>query len=133
MEPSLNDRASLRGRHVLVVEDETLVFMLIESILEEHGCRSAGAPRVAAALDLARQEVFDAAVLDVNVAGEPVYPVADLLAGQGVPFVFLTGYGAHILTEPYRDRPVVQKPFREGILLDALARCCTTGATEAQP
>jgi CheY-like chemotaxis protein len=121
--------AALAGRRMLVVEDEILVYMLIESVLEEHGCKALPpAARVATAVDLAEKESFDAAILDVNVAGETVYPVADVLARRGIPFVFLTGYGESVLEEPYRGRPVVQKPFRDGVLLDVLSRCVGGGS-----
>ena len=53
-----------------------------------------------------------AAILDVNVDGEEIFPVADILAKRGLPFVFVTGYGERSLPEPYRDRPALQKPFQ---------------------
>jgi CheY-like chemotaxis protein len=55
---------------------------------------------------------FDLAILDVNLDGETIYPVADILAKRGLPFVFVTGYGERSLIEPYRDRPALQKPFQ---------------------
>ena len=61
------------------------------------------------------------AILDVNVDGEPVYPVADILAKRGLPFVFVTGYGERSLAEPYRDRPALQKPFQAEQLKRTLA------------
>lgn len=114
----------LRGRRVLVVEDEMLVAMLIEDVLADLGCVLVGPiARVAQALDCIRNEALDCAFLDVNVAGESIYPVADALAGRGVPFAFLTGYGAQILPESYRSRPVLQKPFALEDLEAILRRC----------
>ena len=55
---------------------------------------------------------FDIAILDVNLDGEPVSPVADALVARGTPFVFATGYGERGLPEPYRDRPMLKKPFQ---------------------
>jgi hypothetical protein len=68
---------------------------------------------------LGRQTV-DAAVLDLNVGGELVYPVADALARHGLPYIFATGYGASGLTMPYRRRPVLQKPFLQSDLRKAM-------------
>jgi CheY-like chemotaxis protein len=102
----------LKGLRVLVVEDEALVALQLEDMLSDLGCAVIGpAARVHQALDLLNGQRVDAAVLDLNVAGELVYPVADALTRRGVPFIFATGYGASGLTEPYRSRPVLQKPF----------------------
>ena len=84
----------------------------LEDMLSDLGCAVIGpAARVHQALDLLNGQRVDAAVLDLNVAGELVYPVAEALTRRGVPFIFATGYGASGLTEPYRSRPVLQKPF----------------------
>jgi CheY-like chemotaxis protein len=105
-------REDLGGLRVLVVEDEALVALQLEDMLSDLGCAVVGpAARVGQALELLRAQKVDAAVLDLNVAGELVYPVADALASQGIPFLFATGYGAAGLTEGYRSRPVLQKPF----------------------
>ena len=102
----------LKGLRVLVVEDEALVALQLEDMLSDLGCAVIGpAARVHQALDLLNGQRVDAAVLDLNVAGELVYPVAEALTRRGVPFIFATGYGASGLTEPYRSRPVLQKPF----------------------
>lgn len=103
---------SLTGVRVLVVEDEAPVLMLVTDILEEFGCEvAATAASLSRALELAARGGFDLALLDVNLAGERVFPVADLLAGQGVPFIFVTGYGAAGIRDDLRSRPVVAKPF----------------------
>lgn len=106
--------AGLDGLKVLVVEDEALVAMLLEDMLADHGCVVAGtAGRVSQAMEMIKDDSLqiEAAILDVNLVGEPSFPLAALLAEKGVPFVFATGYGAGGLPEAWRDRPTLQKPF----------------------
>ena len=112
-----------RRLRVLVVEDEMLVAMNIEDMLLELGHEVAGlASRLEPALSLAREGSFDIAMLDVNLAGEQSFPVADILAARGIPFLFATGYGIKGIAEQYRDRPVLQKPFRSRDLGEALGK-----------
>lgn len=107
----------LTGCRILVVEDEAAISMLLEDMLLDFGCEVVGpAARLASALEMVREEAFDLAILDVNLAGEPIYPVAQALAERGLPFVFSTGYGSAGIAEAFRDRPVVQKPFSQGDL-----------------
>jgi CheY-like chemotaxis protein len=111
-----------RRLRILVVEDEMLVAMNIEEMLLDLGHEVAGlAGRVAPALALAQEGRFDAAMLDVNLAGEPSFAVADLLIERGIPFLFATGYAPSGIEERYRGFPVLQKPFRTGELGQALA------------
>jgi CheY-like chemotaxis protein len=114
-----------RRLRVLIVEDEMLVAMNIEDMLLDLGHEVAGiASRLGPALALARDGAFDVAMLDVNLAGDRSFPVADLLIERGIPFLFATGYGLDGIEEKYRDRPVLQKPFRArdlGTLLEAAA------------
>lgn len=115
----------LQGLRVLVVEDEALVLMLLEDMLADHGCEvAATASRIGQALALVADTdlAFDAAILDVNLGGEPIFPVADALAARGVPFAFATGYGAGGLPEHWRDRPTLQKPFGHDDVGQALAQ-----------
>lgn len=110
------------GRRVLVVEDEVLVAMLVEDILADHGAEAVGpATRIGAALALAQSEPLDAAILDVNLAGEVTAPVAAALAARGVPFLFATGYGRAGLPPGHEDAAVLAKPFAERDLVAALA------------
>jgi len=105
---------TLQGLRVLVVEDEAAISLLLEDMLLDFGCEVIGpAARLSAALDAVERETVDLAILDVNVAGEPIYPVAETLARKGVPFVFSTGYGSAGIKDAYRDRPVLQKPFAQ--------------------
>ena len=113
---------------MLVVEDEMLVSMLVEDILDELGCTVVGpAARLDQAIDIARTEQIDVAFLDVNLAGVRVFPVADVLAGRGIPFVFVSGYGDQGIEPPHQGRPVVQKPFVPEALGEALAACLNGG------
>jgi DNA-binding response OmpR family regulator len=114
--------AALEGARVLVVEDEYLVATLIEEILKSAGCIVMGPiPRVPEALDALDDDDVDAAVLDVNLAGERINPVADALSERDVPFMFVSGYGANALPSEYAERPLICKPFRIAELLRALS------------
>lgn len=114
--------AALHGLSVLVVEDETIVSLLVESMLAELGCYDVWyASGVEESLALLDERTPDAAVLDVNLSGELAYPIAHRLADAGVPFVFATGYGASGIHEDWAGQPVVQKPFRSEALGSALA------------
>ncbi len=107
----------LNGTRVLVVEDEAAISMLLEDMLLDFGCTVVGpAARLATALEMAEGETFEIAILDVNVAGEPIYPVAEMIVKRDLPLVFSTGYGGAGIREPFRDRPVVQKPFSQADL-----------------
>jgi CheY-like chemotaxis protein len=113
--------SSLQGRRVLIVEDELMIRMLLEDMLSDFGCvLAAEAGTIESALAAVRETQFDVAVLDVNVEGALITPVAAALAARGVPFVFATGYGARGLPEGFTDRPVVQKPFETVALEKAL-------------
>jgi CheY-like chemotaxis protein len=113
--------APLDGLKVLIVEDEFLILLSVEKMLEDLGCDVvASAPRIAKALAMLDTVGAAAAVLDVNVAGEPVYPVAEALAARGIPLVFTTGYGDSGIAPPWHDWPIVQKPFSQDQLERAL-------------
>jgi CheY-like chemotaxis protein len=105
------------ARRILVVEDELMIRMLLEDMLGELGYTvAAEAGRLDEALAAAKSVEIDVAILDVNLNGQPILPVADALAARGTPFVFATGYGERGLPEPYRDRPTLKKPFQlEGL------------------
>lgn len=97
---------------ILVVEDEAMVSMMLEDMLADLGCQVVGpAASLTSGLRLAESAEVEGAVLDVNLAGEKVFPIADVLAGRGVPFVYATGYGRAGLREEDLTRPVVQKPY----------------------
>jgi CheY-like chemotaxis protein len=118
----MNDPSKPQPR-ILVVEDEYLIRMLLEDMLADLGYDVAGAVgSIAEASELAAKGDINAAVLDVNLDGQEIYPVADILAKRGLPFVFVTGYGENSLIDPYRDRPALQKPFQVEQLKTALAK-----------
>ena len=108
---------------LLLVEDEALIALMLEDMVEGMGCAVTGlAPRVALGVAMAETGQFDVAILDVNVAGENVEPVAERLAARGIPFIFATGYGEAGVPLRYRDRPVVAKPFRSEQLEAAIQK-----------
>jgi CheY-like chemotaxis protein len=114
--------AALEGLRVLVVEDEFLVATLIEDMLTSAGCVVSGPiPRLAQALDAVHRGTFDAAVLDVDLAGDRIDPVADVLSQRNVPFVFVTGYGTGALPAVHAERPRLSKPFKMADLLGKLS------------
>jgi DNA-binding NtrC family response regulator len=114
----------LRGRRVMIVEDELLVAMELESLLEEQGCAVVGpAPTVERALSLLERERPDAAILDVNLDGQTAIPVAAALNARGVPFLLATGYGNAQAAEPeLKDAPRLDKPVSHDRLVHTLAQ-----------
>ena len=98
---------------VFLVEDEVMIRMMVADMLSELGYTvAAEAGDIGEAIRLAQSTYFDFAILDVNVNGKVISPVADLLKARGRPFIFATGYGSSGLPEEYRDRPALQKPFQ---------------------
>ena len=110
------------GRRVLVVEDEYMVAALLEEILAEAGFVVIGPmPRLAQAVLAANETAIDVALLDVNLAGQHVFPAAEALERRGIPFIFMTGYGLRILPAQFNSRPSIGKPFRSAGLLQVLS------------
>lgn len=108
---------TLSSLKVLVVEDEALVSMLVEDMLTDLGCTIVGpAAEIEEALKLAGSSDIDAALLDVNLGGRPIFPVADALRARGVPYAFASGYGEAGISEDHKGSAVLQKPFREADL-----------------
>jgi CheY-like chemotaxis protein len=108
----MNESSKTQPR-ILVVEDEYLIRMLMEDMLADLGYEIAAAVgSIKEASEFAANGDFDVAVLDVNLDGQEIYPVADIMTKRGKPFVFVTGYGENSLIETYRDRPALQKPFQ---------------------
>jgi len=113
----------LSGRSVLVIEDEMLIFMMIEDMLADLGCESiAAASTTGQAIKLIDLKVFDAAMLDLNLNGIESYPIADALAVRGVPYFFSTGNSQSDVKDGYRDRDVLKKPFTFQQLSNMLSR-----------
>jgi CheY-like chemotaxis protein len=112
---------TLAGRRVLLVEDEMLIAMLAQDMLEEAGCLVTAVGTVQKAVGvLEAGQVFDAAIVDLNLNGERSFAVADVLATHGIPFAFATGYGRDNLPPAHQRRPVLPKPYHEKMLEAAL-------------
>ena len=116
----------LNGLRVLVVEDDPLIGMLVEDILLDCGCVVSG-PHItlAGGLDAARLEPVDLAVLDVNLAGQMSYPVAEVLAERRIPFLFTSGYGEGATPPDHPEWPICSKPFTFESLTKALRALLT--------
>jgi CheY-like chemotaxis protein len=111
----------LAARRVLVVEDDILIAMDIEQLLRDAGCTIVGpVSRVAEALELLQQNRIDAALLDINLGSEQVFPVADVLDDSGIPFVLITGHTMRPVPARHKERPIVTKPYRPNRVLAAL-------------
>jgi DNA-binding response OmpR family regulator len=116
-------------RRILIVEDDYLIASWLAEALETAGWQVVGPiGHLAAALDSARSEACDAAVLDVNLGGRAVYPVAEALDERKVPFIFMSGYGVKTLPCRFAKRPRLSKPFKPAELTGALARLVAPAA-----
>jgi PAS domain S-box-containing protein len=111
----------MAGNRILLVEDEALVGMMMNDMLTDLGFHVIGPfGRVADAMAAVEREEFHAAVLDVNLGGGLVYPVAELITARGVPLIFLTGYGAEGIDSRFAHVPVLQKPIEKHMLQSVL-------------
>jgi CheY-like chemotaxis protein len=113
----MEHEAQLSGMKILVVEDEPLLAMASADLLADSGCTVTGpASSVKQGMQLIEQEAIDGAILDINLRGEMVFPLADALAERSIPFVYVTGYGK-LLRACNHGRPVLQKPYSNQQLL----------------
>ena len=118
------------GGSVFLVEDEVMIRMMVADMLEELGYSiAAEAGEIEQALEFAQTMNFDIAILDVNLNGKLISPVADVIEARNRPFIFATGYGTQGLPPEYRDRPVLQKPFQMENLADMIERTLKGSAT----
>ncbi len=120
----MEDAAALRGRRILVIEDDYLVAQVLADLLEEAGAKVVGPigwVDEAIAFIADNGATLDGAVLDVNLHGRKSYPIADALEGRGITFIFTTGYGADAVDSAYLRFPRCQKPFDQHALVTALA------------
>ena len=118
---STAETGALAYHRVLIVEDEYFLADDMAQVLQKLGAQVLGpVPSMDRALALLADELVDAAILDINLKGQMVFPLADVLREQGVPFVFATGYDAAAIPEAYRDVPLWEKPFRPEDLAKAL-------------
>jgi DNA-binding NtrC family response regulator len=102
-----------QGLRVLLVEDDSMICLLFEDMLADLGCKIVGtACDIRRAIELAqRGESVDVAILDVNLGGQLVFPVADILSKRGIPILFATGMGAGGLPPNWRGHCSVDKPM----------------------
>ncbi|MCK1284677.1 response regulator [Bradyrhizobium sp. 44] len=108
---------------VLLVEDESLIRMMIADMLVELGHTVAGeAGDLERGLLIASAPGVDAAILDLQLGTHSSEPIAQALHTKGIPFAFASGYGADGVPERFKDHPILQKPFT----LDGLQRCLAT-------
>jgi DNA-binding NtrC family response regulator len=109
---------NLKNLRVLVVEDELLIALALEDMLQGFGCNVVGPfSRIADAERAIRSEPIDAALLDVNVRGELVYPIAAMLAERGIPSILCSGYAAsNMIPDAFKQMPQIAKPYDEAIL-----------------
>jgi CheY-like chemotaxis protein len=121
--------SEIPGKRVLVVEDEVLIAEMVVDMLKDLGATVVGpATSLAEGLALARSEKIDAAVLDVNLRGESIDPIAELLQGRGIPVLFATGYGMAAASSR-RNAPVIDKPYTQERLASALARAMAVSSS----
>lgn len=120
------DHESATPRRVLVVEDEVLIALMLQDMLADAGLKvEAVANSLDDGIDMATNASVDLAVLDINLNGEEVYPIAEILRGRGIPFVFSTGYGAGGVRSDFDGTPRVVKPFQQDLLVAALHKLVT--------
>ena len=102
----------LKGRRILVVEDSPVVGPFTVDILAELGCDVVGpAPNMAAARQFVEAGALDAALMDIHIRGERVFPICELLEARQIPFVFTSGYADWAMPEKWEHRPRLQKPY----------------------
>jgi PAS domain S-box-containing protein len=125
---------TVAGKRIMVVEDEALVALALREALDEMGFSVLGPfNRISEAMVALRNNRVDAAVLDVNLGGELIYPLADVLTADHVPFVFITGYGAEEIEPRYSKIPILQKPIEPGALQSLFTPPHVPGSVAANP
>ncbi|MDQ3159562.1 MAG: response regulator [Pseudomonadota bacterium] len=119
---------------ILMVEDEMNLAMMLEDILDDAGYRVIKAARLPKALEIVAQSGvdeagrIDVAILDINLAGVQVFPLAEVLRARGVPFVFTSGYGKDGIPDDFRGSAVLQKPYGADSILSTLKEILADGA-----
>ena len=119
------------GGSVFLVEDEVMIRMMVADMLDELGYSvAAEAGEINEAIKLAQSTEFDIAILDVNVNGKVISPVAELIKARNRPFIFATGYGASGIKAEWSEVPVLQKPFQSSELAAAIDRAIGPSQTD---
>ncbi|WP_207388308.1 response regulator [Lichenihabitans psoromatis] len=128
-EPERAANRDLRGLKVFIVEDESLIAMLLEDLLGEIECDIVGsALTFRQAMEQAPTIAADVAILDINLGGDAIFPVAEILAARGMSIIFASGYGATTLPEAWRNRPTLPKPFSADQVADVLQKAIGASA-----
>jgi CheY-like chemotaxis protein len=118
---------SMKPSSILLIEDETLIRMMLAGMVDELGHRVAGeASSVSEACLLAETTDYDLAMLDVDLGGHSIGPVAEIIARRGLPILFVTGYAPTGLPDEFDDRPMIQKPFTLAGLRDGIEMALIT-------
>jgi CheY-like chemotaxis protein len=114
--------ADLTGKRILLVEDSPVVGPFTAELLEELGCEVVGpAPNMAAARELVDSGGFDAALMDIHIRGERVFPLCEVLEAKHLPFVLTSGYADWQMADKWADRPRLQKPYKLDQVRQALS------------
>ena len=104
--------SEIAGRKILVIEDSPVVAEFVVDLLDELGCEVVGpAPNMAAAREMIESETFDAALVDIHIRGERVFPLCEILEAKRAPFILTSGYADWGMPEKWDDRPRLQKPY----------------------
>jgi PAS domain S-box-containing protein len=132
MAPAQSPNPTIAGKRILVIEDEPLVAMEMEAILEEAGCEVAGlAGNLVSAKRLVTEGRYEVALVDVNLAGEPVHELAAALREKRIPFAFVTGYGREALPAGFQDAVMLGKPFLPEDLISTVQKVTAAAAAPA--
>jgi CheY-like chemotaxis protein len=132
--PEQPDPSILRGRRILILDDELLVALDTKALIWRVGGIVVGPyARIPAALEALQTHPVDAAILDINVAGTQSFVVADALQVRHIPFVFCTGYGRDIVPPRFRSAALVEKPIIPEALVGALATAFKAATAQAEP
>jgi len=124
----------IAGQRVLIVEDEYFIAMGINLLLTRAGYVVVGpVGRLDRAMEAARVEMVDAALLDINLRNDSVYPVADILTTRSIPFTFLSGYSKDSLPPRYRNGRILSKPFQSTQLIDIIGAMLIKDALSPDP
>lgn len=120
------DADPFRGFRLLLVEDEPLVLMSLQDVVENLGCVVVGTAsslsEALAAIDTG--SAFDAALLDVQVGREKIWPAADRLMSLSIPFAFLSGYTKSGIEARFLSMPIIDKPFSDAAVKSAVLALC---------
>jgi hypothetical protein len=124
----------LQDRKILIVEDEAPIALSLASAVAQAGGMAVGpAATVAASFALMADHTLDGALLDIRLRGETSFPLADVLAVLGIPFVFVSGLSSALMPYPHRDRPLFDKPYEMRDVIATLARLLQPAARPASP